>query len=119
MRGCNNWSKCEAVTRLMAISLEMRPWLTLSTAARTAPGAAILAHISVNHRLDGDGGAYLIRNPLLLAINDRPLVLPTLEYGLDRQLQLLPRVGGEVFACGGLYEVEKNLRNVLQIFGRH
>ena len=55
----------------------------------------VVAHVSVDHRDDAAGGPEVVRDLELLAIVLRALPEPRAEHGLDRQTQLLLRLGRE------------------------
>ena len=61
-------------------------------------GAAFVAGVAEDHRLHVDGGAPLVRDVVLLAIDDGALVVPRAEHGADRAAQLLVRVARELAA---------------------
>ena len=54
-------------------------------------GAAFLARVAEDHRLDVDGGAPFVRDVVLLAINNGALVVPRTEDRADGAAQLLVR----------------------------
>ncbi len=54
--------------------------------------AAVLALVAEDHALNVDGGAEVIGDLLALAVEDGAVVVPGLEDGRDRVLQLLDRV---------------------------
>ena len=55
-------------------------------------GAAIVAHVAEHHRLDIDRCAEIVRNPVQIAIDDRPFIVPGAEYRFHRHEQLLHRI---------------------------
>ena len=64
-------------------------------------GARVVAHVAEDHRHDVHGGAEVVRDLLAVAVVHRALAEPRPEDGLDREVELLVRVRGEV-AAGGL-----------------
>ncbi len=56
------------------------------------------AHVAEDHRLHVDRGAEVVRDLLDLAVAERALVVPRVEDGADRQLELLHRLVGERLA---------------------
>ena len=60
--------------------------------------AAIVAHVAEHHRADVGSRPPIVRNAILPAIDDRPLVHPRAEHGPDGAPHLLVHVVREVFA---------------------
>ncbi len=58
---------------------------------RNAGGGGV-ALVAEDHALHVDGGAQVVGNLILLAVDDRALVVPAAEHGLDGQAQLHHRV---------------------------
>ena len=56
------------------------------------PGAGVHAEVAEHHGAHVDRGAQVGRDPLLAAVEHRPLGVPRVEHRADRQLQLLARV---------------------------
>ena len=95
-------------------------------------GAGVVAHVAEDHRDDVDGRAQVVGDVLVLPIVRRALTEPRGEDRLDREVQLLVRVLGEVapgvrlddalelpdeVAQGGRIEVRVLLRAVLGLGG--
>jgi hypothetical protein len=59
-------------------------------------GAAFVAGVAEDHRLDVDRGAPLVRDVVFLAVNDGALVVPRAEDGPDGAAQLLVRIAREI-----------------------
>ncbi len=55
-------------------------------------GAAGLAQVAEHHRADVHRGTQVMRDPLSPPVQPRPVGVPGVEDGLDRHIQLLPRV---------------------------
>ena len=56
----------------------------------------IVAHVAEDHRHDVHGGAQVVGDPLALAVVPGALAEPAREDGLDREVELLVRVGRKV-----------------------
>ena len=61
-------------------------------------GAGVIAHVPEDHRDDVHGGAEVVGDPLVLAVVRGALAEPRREDRLDREVQLLVGVLGEVAA---------------------
>ena len=61
-------------------------------------GAAVIAHVAEDHRLDVDGGAQVVGDLLAVAVDDGALVVPAPEHRLHAQHELIQRIGGEIDA---------------------
>ena len=64
--------------------------------------ARVVAHVAEDHRHDVDGRAEVVGDALVLAVVAGALAEPDREHRLDREVQLLVRVLGEVAAGVGL-----------------
>ena len=80
--------------------LQVVPVDTRLPAARIAgerdPGAGVHAEVAEHHRDHIDRGAQVGRDPLLPPVEDRPVGVPRVEDGPDRQVKLLAGVLREV-----------------------
>ncbi len=64
--------------------------------------AGVVAHVAEDHRHDVDGRAQVVRDVLVLAVVRGALAEPRREDGLDREVELLVGVLGEVATRVGL-----------------
>ena len=67
-------------------------------AAEGHAGAGVVAHVAKDHGLHVDGGAPVVGDALVIAVGDRARAVPGVEDGLDRQVELLVGIGGELLA---------------------
>ena len=81
-------------------------------------GAAILAHVAEDHRLDVDGSAPLVGDAVHLTVDVGAFVVPTAEDGRDRFAKLNVRIGREIFPEGLLVIGLVLDDEVLELFGR-
>ena len=65
-------------------------------------GARVVAHVPEHHRHDVHGRAEVVGDVLAVAVVVGALAEPRREHGLDREVELLVRVGREVAAGVGL-----------------
>ena len=65
------------------------------TSERNA-GSRALTCVTKDHGLDVDSGSPGSGNSILLAVNDRSIVLPGIEYGVHGSLELLTWIFGEI-----------------------
>ena len=86
-------------------------------AAESNASSAVVARVTVDHGLDVDGGADLIRDLLGSAIEDGSLVVPTAENGFDREGELLPRIGWELASGLLLDMIKEELADFLHMVG--
>ncbi len=61
-------------------------------------GAGVVAHVAEDHRHDVDGGAEVVGDLLAVAVVVGALAEPGAEDGLDREVELLVRIGRELLA---------------------
>ncbi len=66
--------------------------------AESHAGGGVLTHVAKDHGLHVDGGAPIVGDTLVLAVSDGAFGVPGVEDGLDGEIQLLVRIGGEVLA---------------------
>ena len=59
-------------------------------------GAGSLPFVAEDHRLHVDGGSEVLGDVVLLAVEDRPVVVPRAKDGVARHVELRPRVLGKV-----------------------
>ena len=78
-------------------------------------GGAIVAHVSVDHRLHVDSGAPLMRNLVLVAINSGAIVIPAAKHSGNGAFQLRHRIIGEALVCPALHQVLVALHQLLEI----
>ncbi len=69
--------------------------------------AAVVTEVAEDHRLDVHGGADVVGDSLLAAIDDGAVVVPASEHGFDCELELSPWVGWKALAGFDLNEREE------------
>ena len=67
-------------------------------AAKGHARARVAAHVAKDHGLHVDRGAPVVGDALVVAVGDGARAVPRIKHGLDRQVELLERVGRERFA---------------------
>src|SRR5207245_9087602 len=80
-------------------------------------GAAVVAHVAEHHRADVRRRAPLVRDAVLPAIDDGPLIHPRAEYRPDRLPHLFHGIVGEVLARSFLDRLLAALDQLLEIIG--
>ncbi len=81
------------------------------------PGAGVVAQVAEDHRDYVHRGPEVGRDALLPPVQHRPVSVPRVEHGLDRQVHLLPRVLREVAAGVLADDLLVGLRQVLEVLG--
>ena len=78
-------------------------------------GGAIVAHVSVDHRLHVDSGAPLVRNLVLVAVNRGAIVIPAAKHSGNGAFQLSHRIIREALVCPALHQVLVALHQLLEV----
>ena len=80
-------------------------------------GAAGGAEVAIDHRHNGDGGAHIVVDAVLVAVDDGAGVVPTAEHRLHGGEQLLPGVGRQRGAGALPHDAVKVGGDGLQLLG--
>ena len=78
-------------------------------------GTAVISHVAENHHLYVDSCSPVSRNIIHFTIENRTLVVPGTENCFNRAVQLLFRIGWEIFLQGILIEFLKALHHFLHV----
>lgn len=78
-------------------------------------GAGVLAEVAEHHGTDVDGGAQVVRDALLAAVEPRAVAVPGVEDGVDGEVHLLARVLREGPAGLALDDALEHLDQFLEV----